>query len=125
MQYVVTKQKDGTYRAYMSLPGSGGDLTAVAKGITAADATVKAARSVSAQADKKKAPDKSKKKAALALAIAKTAANPSVRAALKTGGLEAAKLAASAIPGGGIMVKALGIASKLPAARRLFKALLR
>jgi hypothetical protein len=125
MQFVVTKQKDGTFRTYMTLPGSGGDLQAVAKGITAADATVKAARSISAKADAKKAPDKSKKKAALALAIAKTAANPAVRAALKTGGLEAAKLAASAVPGGAIMIKALGIASKMPAARRLFKALIR
>lgn len=133
MDYVLKKHKDGTFQAFLALPGRG-DLQSAATGVSRADATIKAARGLygkAAQAAKTAPPDQKKtavtkrRKAAVALAISKAAANPAIRAALKNGGLAAAELAASAIPGGAFAVKAIKIARKFAPAAKLFKALIK
>jgi len=112
MQYVLTKNPDGTWQAALHLPRGDGTLSSVAQGITKAEATVKAARVAVSHGQ---APNKAKAIAALA----KAAALPMVRDLLKTQGLAAAEAAASAIPGGGAVVAALKLAAKYGPAKRL------
>jgi len=134
MDYVLKKHKDGTFQTFLALPGRG-DLKSAATGVSRAEATIKAARGLYAKTANaanaappgpaKKAAVTKRRKAAVALAISKAAANPAIRAALKNGGLQAAELAAAAIPGGAFAVKAIKIAQKFAPARRLFAALVR
>jgi hypothetical protein len=133
MDYVLKRHKDGTFQMFLALPGRG-DIQSAAKGATRAEATVKAARQLygksaaaaeAAPPAQKAEAEKKRKKAAIALAVAKAASNPAIRSALKTGGLAAAELAASAIPGGAIALKAVRLARKFAPARKLFAALIK
>lgn len=121
MRYVVQKNKDGTFSAAMQIPVGDGSLASVSKGLTAAEATVKAARTVNrtASATGTLAASTAAKKANTVAALAKVAANPTLRSALKAGGLEAAKAAAAFIPGGSLALKALDLASKFGPAKKL------
>lgn len=127
MRYVVQRNKDGTFSAAMQLPVGDGTLQSVAKGLTAAEATVKAARTVNRTANAAQTPAAATaaKKANTVAALAKVAANPTLKAALKAGGIEAAKAAASFIPGGTLALKALDLAQKFGPAKALLSKFLK
>lgn len=118
MRYTLARQSDGKWRASLELPAGDGSLAAVAQGLTKAEATIKAARTL------QRHPDAPKNKSGAIKALAAAAKNPLIRAALTDGGIQAAKLAASAIPGGAGVVKALELASKYGPAKRLLARLL-
>jgi len=127
VQYLITRKADGTYQAAMRLPTGDGTLQAVAKGLSAAEATVKAARAASGKAAAKgtEPAQVAAKKARTVAALAKVAANPVLRDALKSGGLEAAKAAASFLPGGALALKALNLAQKFTPAKKLLSRFLK
>lgn len=120
MRYVLSKQPNGMWQAALALPAGDGTLAAAAQGVTKAEATVAAAR----VAQKTGLAAKSPNKAAAIAALATAAATPAIRDALKEGGIQAAKLAASFIPGGSTVVKALELAAKYGPAKRLLSKLL-
>jgi hypothetical protein len=132
MKYVISKKSDGTYQAAMMLPAGDGTVQAVAKGLSAADATIKAARAargkLAASPAAAAAPAQTsaaQKKANTVAVLAKVAANPTLKSALLSGGLEAAKAAAAFIPGGGLALKALDLASKFGPAKKLLGSFLK
>lgn len=118
LKVVAKKGKDGRWTSALLLPEGDGSLAAVAKGMTAADATVKAARVA-------RAAGVQRSKAAGVQAVAAVAKNPILRDALAKGGLEAAKMAAAAIPGGAVALKALELAAKFKPARKLLSSLVK
>lgn len=132
MKYVISRRADGTYQAAMMLPAGDGSVAAAAKGLTAAEATIKAARaargklavSPSAAAAPAQAAAASKKANTVAV-LAKVAANPTLKSALLSGGIEAAKAAAAFIPGGSLALKALDLAQKFGPAKRLLSSFLK
>ena len=121
MQYLIKRNPNGTYSAAMRLPTGDGSLAAVAKGLSAAEATIKAARAANGKAAQAGTPQAAiaAKKANTVAALAKVAANPVLKEALLSGGLEAAKAAAAFIPGGSLALKALDLASKFGPAKKL------
>lgn len=119
MQYVITRKDDGTFSAALHLPAGNGTLAAVAEGITKAEAMHKAAKVATAA---NHGPNKAEAVSILAKGAA--AATPMIKDLLKTQGLEAAKAAASMVPGGGAVMAALSLASKYGPAKRLFGRLL-
>lgn len=125
MQYRIKKQADGTWRAVMDLPAGDGSISAVANGLSAAEATVKAARGVTAAARGTRAGPSVAKKAATVALLAKVAANPAIKAALLSGGIEAAKMAAAVIPGGAVALRAFDLISKSGVAKSIFRGFLR
>lgn len=127
MQYLISKRPDGTYQAAMRLPAGDGSLQSVAKGLSAAEATIKAARVATgkANANGTMPAQVAAKKARTVAALAKVAANPVLRDALKSGGLEAAKAAASFLPGGALALKALDLAQKFTPAKKLLSRFLK
>jgi hypothetical protein len=132
MKYVITKKKDGTYQAAMLLPAGDGSVSAAAKGLTAAEATVKAARAaqgkLAASPAAAAAPAQTAaaaKKANTVKVLAKVASNPTLKSALLQGGIEAAKAAAAFIPGGSLALKALDLAQKFGPAKKLLSSFLK
>jgi pectin methylesterase-like acyl-CoA thioesterase len=132
VKYVITKKKDGTYQAAMLLPAGDGSVSAIGKGLSAAEATVAAARAakgkLAASPAAQSAPAQAAaaaKKANTVQVLAKVAQNPTIKSALLQGGLEAAKAAASFIPGGGLALKALDLASKFGPAKKLLSSFLK
>lgn len=119
LRYQLIRRKDGQWQAALLLPEGDGTFASVANGMSKAEATVKAARQM--QKSQPKAPPN---KSAAVLNLAKAAATPAIRAALKEGGLAAATAAAGLIPGGGAVVKALQLAAKYGPAKRFLSRLL-
>ena len=131
MKYVISKKADGTYQAAMLLPTGDGSVSAVGKGLSAAEATIKAARAArgklaaSPAAAVSPAAQQAAKKANTVQVLAKVASNPTIKSALLQGGIEAAKAAASFIPGGSLALKALDLAQKFGPAKKLLSSFLK
>lgn len=125
MQYILKKHANGQWQAALLLPQDGGDLAAIGRALSKSEATVNAARVAVKAAPTTSKPAQTRKKAALASALAKTAANPILRSALRSGGIEAAKAIASTLPGGSLALKALDMASKFKPAKAFLRKLIR
>jgi hypothetical protein len=119
LRYQLIRRKDGQWQAALLLPEGDGSFASVAKGLTKAEATVKAARAMQ-QSQPKAPPNKTE----AVKNLARAAATPAIREALKAGGLAAATAAAAAIPGGGAVVQALKLAAKYGPAKRFLSKLL-
>jgi hypothetical protein len=116
----------------MVLPAGDGTVAAAAKGMSAAEATIKAARAAQGKLAKSPAAAAAPaqtaaadKKANTVKVLAKIAANPTLKSALLQGGIEAAKAAAAFIPGGSLALKALDLAQKFGPAKKLLSSFLK
>jgi len=117
VKYILNRNSAGTWRAAILLPEGDGTFASVASGLSKGEAMAKAAAKPGVIA-------RSPAKAKAASLLATAAANPLIRDAIRHGGIEAAKMAATALPGGGAVVKALELAQKYKPAARLLKKLL-
>lgn len=126
MQYVISKDKQGRWRASLQLPTGDGSLESVAKGLTKAEATILAARTAAAGAvaTPGDAARKQARKAAIVGKLAQVAANPVIADALRKGGLALAETVASSLPGGAVALRVLKFAAKYGPAKRLLGKLL-
>lgn len=132
MNYIIAKQPDGSYQTILLTPSGQG---AKGHGPTKAHSVLNAV-----QNGGEKLAMSAPAKAKIVAALAQAAATPSIvdaiknqaiesgkdllKEGLKTAGLEAAKAAASIIPGGGMVIKALELASKYGPAKKLLSKLL-
>lgn len=119
VKYHLAKNAAGQWQAVLELPAGDGSLQAVAQSLDRFEALHKAAKVA-----QKHGTSPAKARAVAVLAKGAAALTPGLRDMLRTQGLEAAKTAAMAMPGGGVVVAALNLAQKYGPAKRLLGKLL-
>lgn len=119
MKYHLSKTPNGQWQAVLVLPAGDGSLQAVAQALDKFEALGKAATVATAHGQ-----SPAKAKAIATLAKGAALVTPALRDVIRSQGLEAAKTAAMAIPGGGAVVAALNLAQKYGPAKRLLGKLL-